>query len=754
MAGGIELAKAYVQIIPSTEGIGSKLKSALGSGDITSAASSAGKNIGTNVSTGLEKSGVQDEANSLGQRVGQKLSAGFSVVGSAMATVAKSALSAVGSLLQSGMAAAWEGIKASVSNYANYEQLTGGVKKLYGDAYDTVMNYADSAYKTMQMSANDYMDISTSFAATLIKGLGGDTQKAAEYANKAVGLMADNVNAFGTDMASVQYAFQGFAKGNYTMLDNLKLGYAGTQQGMIDLINDSGILNEKITSLDNITFDQMIDAIGVIQEQLGIAGTTANEAGTTIEGSMNSARALLENVSNKIGSALAPILLNLINRLSTWFESVDWDSVASKIGDMLKPIEDYIANIDFETFLDKILDGVQSFLDVAPDVVNFILNLITNLPTVITWIKRLTPVIVGVYGAMKVLATVGDTLTKGNIVGIILTIIGTLATLWATNEDFRNAVTAIWNGIVQTFQELFQGFQELGAAFVELGKATWDGIVAIFSVAVEFFSTLATTVWTTIQTVFSTVVEFFQNIWNGIVTVFSVVVEHFTNLVTTVWTTITTSLSVVGDFFAGIWTGITTAFSNCVNFFSSVFSQAWQAVQNAFSGFVGFFSGLWGSISSTFSALGTTIGNAIGGAVRAGINGVISSIESIINSVISLINGAISLINLIPGVSIGTIGGLSLPRLEKGGILEKGQVGLLEGNGAEAVVPLDQNKAWIKSVASEMQNATSGAQQSGEINNEVTINVYGSDGQDVNELADLIMKKMQLAVNKKGAVYA
>ena len=159
----------------------------------------------------------------------------------------------------------------------------------------------------------------------------------------------------------------------------------------------------------------------------------------------------------------------------------------------------------------------------------------------------------------------------------------------------------------------------------------------------------------------------------------------------------------VGTWFSERWDDVKNAFANVNTWFSDTFSDAWQAVKDVFASWGEFFSGLWETIKTTFSDLGTDIANAIGGAVKSGINGVISMIENTINSAVSLINGAIGLINLIPGVSVGYLSDVYLPRLARGGVLERGQVGILEGDGAEAVVPLEQNTKWIRRVAAEMQ---------------------------------------------------
>ena len=177
---------------------------------------------------------------------------------------------------------------AAVGAYSNYEQLTGGVETLFKSSSNTVMNYANQAYKTAGMSANKYMETVTSFSASLLQGLGGDTEKAAKYANKAVVAMSDNANKMGTSMELIQYAYQGFAKQNYTMLDNLKLGYGGTASEMARLVNDSGVMGKSFKAtaknINEVSFDKIIEAISVTQDKLGITGTTAKEASTTIEG--------------------------------------------------------------------------------------------------------------------------------------------------------------------------------------------------------------------------------------------------------------------------------------------------------------------------------------------------------------------------------------------------------------------------------------------------------------------------------------
>lgn len=218
---------------------------------------------------------------------GKAVAKGLAVVGAAGAAV-------TGALL-----------KTSVSSYKEFEQLEGGVKKLFGNSWGAVAENAKKAYKTAGLSANQYMEQATSFSASLIKGLGGDTAAAAKVADTAITDMADNANTFGTDISMIQNAYQGFAKQNYTMLDNLKLGYGGTKEEMARLINESGVMGKtfKATAknVDDVSFAKIIEAIHVVQGNMDIAGATANEASTTIEGSFNMWKASWKNLMTGLG---------------------------------------------------------------------------------------------------------------------------------------------------------------------------------------------------------------------------------------------------------------------------------------------------------------------------------------------------------------------------------------------------------------------------------------------------------------------
>lgn len=235
------------------------------------------------------KSSASSIGSSIAGGLKNAVAGGIKVIGAAIGT----ATVAVGALG-----------KSAVESYANYEQLAGGVEKLYGTAADKLKEYADQAYMTAGMSANQYMETATSFSAALINSLGGDVDKAADMTDVAMKAISDNVNVFGSDFESVQMAFQGFAKQNYTMLDNLKLGYGGTKSEMERLIADANEYRESIGETADLSIDSFADviqAIQSVQEAQNIAGTTNKEAMKTIEGSATATKAAWENVITAIG---------------------------------------------------------------------------------------------------------------------------------------------------------------------------------------------------------------------------------------------------------------------------------------------------------------------------------------------------------------------------------------------------------------------------------------------------------------------
>ena len=261
----------------------------------------------------------------------------------------------------------------ALSAYSQYEQLVGGIETLFAGAEDIVLENAENAFKTAGVSANNYMQTITSFSATLLQGLDGDTEKAARIADQALIDMSDNANKMGTAMGSIQYAYQGFAKQNYTMLDNLKLGYGGSQAEMARLINDSGVLNGQMVAtaknVKEIPFDKVIEAIHVIQTNLGITGTTAKEAESTIEGSLNKLKASWENALVEIAQPLDDFAQDGLTVLNDNVDEIKealvdtMEEIKPLLDDTLEKVKDWIESGGLKELSENIVGTVEFIIN-------------------------------------------------------------------------------------------------------------------------------------------------------------------------------------------------------------------------------------------------------------------------------------------------------------------------------------------------------------------------------------------------------
>lgn len=315
---------------------------------------------------------LEDVANT-----SKKSNEGFTVLKGTIANLASKAISsAISGLKDLGSAVVDVG-KQALESYADYEQLVGGVETLFKDSSKEVQNYANNAYKTAGLSANEYMETVTSFSASLLQGLNGDTAKTAQIADLAITDMADNANKMGTSMESIQNAYQGFAKQNYTMLDNLKLGYGGTKEEMVRLINDSKILNKKIEDLDDISFDQIIKAIHKVQENMGITGTTAKEASETISGSTASMKSAWQNLLTGIADEtqdFEKLVDNFVDSVIT-----SGDNIVPRVKKIVEGIKKLVNSIITDVFpklkreipeLRPLIETFEWFIDNKSKVVN------------------------------------------------------------------------------------------------------------------------------------------------------------------------------------------------------------------------------------------------------------------------------------------------------------------------------------------------------------------------------------------------
>ena len=457
------------------------------------------KNAGKDLKKGLEDVDVKDSGKKLGEEVGDGVGAGIDAkavaIGNIVANVVTAAAQKAAQLIGDVIGGAFE-------NYANYQQLTGGVEKLFGDSSGQVMQYAQQAYMTAGLSANEYMEQVTSFSASMISSLNGDTAEAARISNQAIMDMSDNANVFGTRIEDIQRAYQSFARGQFGMLDNLRLGYGGTRTEMQRLLADAEAISGVHYDIEN--YADIATAIGVIQQNMGITGTTAAEAAKTISGSLSMLSASWQNWLTAIGGGgdLSEATAALVDALGTMASNALPElgkiisSLVAEIPNLLSQALQSLPSmaIDFVSALfgegaGESLNGV--FAELAPTVE----SLAAAFGDMAT---RLAPVVAQMLPAlMDVGAAVGNVLlnilqTLGNLISAVLPYITSFLE-WIL-PHVANVVEFIASGI-QLISGLFdeetgviatlQSFIiDMGQAFGEVASgigSAWESLVQFFS---------------------------------------------------------------------------------------------------------------------------------------------------------------------------------------------------------------------------------------------------------------------------------
>lgn len=654
-----ELGKAYVQIIPSAKGISGMIQKEMG-GEVASAGVSAGESLGSKMMGAV--SGVIAAAG-IGKAIG-----------------------------------------ASINEGAALQQSLGGVETLFKDSADKVKGFANEAYKTTGLSANAYMENVTGFSASLLQSLGGDTDKAAETANMAMIDMSDNANKMGTSMESIQLAYQGFAKQNYTMLDNLKLGYGGTKQEMQRLLADA----EKLTGVkyDINNLSDVYSAIHTIQENLDITGTTAREAATTFTGSFESMKSAAQNVLGKLslGEDIQPALQALMETTSTFL----FGNLIPMIGNILKQIPILISGGIKGVFSGIFGEGLGSIMGsivtalgsafLAFKAFSTVSGLLSGIPAVLTTIKT---AVTGLFTVMS-----------ANPIGIAIAAIAGLTAglvyFFTQTETGRQ----IWSSFVAWIKQAWQGiadfFVNLWSGISEGASTLWDGVVTAWNAVVTFFSDLwvriqeaASVAWTAITTAVMAIVQpfidGFMNIWNnisdgltqiweGIKMIFQGVWEFIKsiflgailiiiNLVTGNFNQLGADLSLIWkgikNSISMIWEGIKTYFSGVVDVivgygiaifenFSTTLSTIWKGLSAAgkaiFDSFAQILSNIWNTIKSVASSAWEGLKSTVLGLIDGLVQGAKNAWESMKQGVRDLVSNVTSIFDGIRNIDLWSAG--------------------------------------------------------------------------------------------------
>lgn len=432
----------------------------------------------------------------------QKGGEGFTIMKGIIADLAASAIkSALNGLKELGKAAIQLG-KDSLAGYAEMEQLKGGVEKLFGDDATAVVQNASQAYRTAGMDMNNYMETVTSFSASLISSLEGDTAKAAQYADMAISDMSDNANTFGSDISTIQSAYQGFAKGQFTLLDNLKLGYGGTKTEMERLITDAEGLSDSFKvqrdESDNLVYSyaDIVDAIHIVQDNMNITGTTAREADKTIQGSIDSTKAAWKNLISSLGDPNADIKQLSKNVISS-AKNVLTNAVPI-IKNIVKAVPAAIKEI---TKAVKDAKLVKLVLDTAKDIFK---SLVESLPDMISDLKD---------AAGEILPEVFDTILKA-LPAAATTLFDAIESL-LENIDIGQLATSVFGALNRIIKSILPRVPEL---LMQL-------VAAVIKAIPEIFTGVAETVVNTFDAIFGGYSEFdrFKDVvddqtesWNGV----------------------------------------------------------------------------------------------------------------------------------------------------------------------------------------------------------------------------------------------
>lgn len=636
-----ELGKAYVQIIPSAKGISGMIQKDMG-GEVASAGVTAGESLGSKMMGAV--SGVIAAAG-IGQAIG-----------------------------------------ASINEGAALQQSLGGIETLFKDSADKVKGFANEAYKTTGLSANAYMENVTGFSASLLQSLGGDTDKAAETANMAMIDMSDNANKMGTSMESIQLAYQGFAKQNYTMLDNLKLGYGGTKQEMQRLLADA----EKLTGVkyDMNNLSDVYSAVHAIQENLDITGTTAREAATTFTGSFESMKAAAQNVLGKLslGEDIQPALQALMETTSTFL----FGNLIPMIGNILKQIPTLILGGIKGVFsgifgegLGSIMGGIVTALGsafLAFKAFSAVSGLLSGIPAVLTTIKT---AVTGLFTAMS-----------ANPIGIAIAAIAALTAglvyfftqtetgrqIWQGFMDWFSGVwqsiaptlTEVWNGIVETATTVWNNMMAVVAPIiqgvVDFIKSVWDGISLWWTANQTLIQTTFETVWNTIQTVIQTVMPIIQSIIETAMNILAPFIEGTWNnictVVKTVWElikiAIQTAMDVIGGIIKAVMAIINGDWDTAWNAIKGVGEAIWKGLSAAgkaiFDGFAQILSNIWSAIKTVASSAWEGLKSTVLGLIDGLVQGAKNAWESMKQGVRDLVSNVTSIFDGIRNIDLWSAG--------------------------------------------------------------------------------------------------
>ena len=615
--------------------------------------------------------------------------------------------------------------KASLDSYADYEQLVGGVETLYKDSAATIEKYAQAAYKNVGLSANDYMDTATSFAASLVSSLSGDTEKAAEMSNTAISDMADNWNKMGSSVQSVQDAYRGFSKQNFTMLDNLKIGYGGTKTEMERLLADADTLNAKqgvYTKYSIDSFSDIVQAIHVVQTEMGITGTTAKEAATTIQGSTASMKSAWANLL----TGIADPEQNFQSLMDEFVDSVitAGNNIIPRIKEIVPTLIDGLSEL--VTQLAPYVSGV--IMELEPTIEEGLQALFGGLSSVAS---ELLPIVADVFSFF------GDAIISGltsaiessdfsfllDIFNNVKTAIENIANII---DSFKNNANAAWDAISAKIQEVVAYVQPYVETAMQVIGQVVTQVITDLTPVIQSIGEAFSAAWSLVQTVWAWASAFFQAIFQSIVVIFTPFAPIISGFFQGAWIIIQSIWNVAVSFFQTVFDLITGVFSTIDAVLSGDFQSAWESIQGIFDGAFGF-----------FSTVGQNVVEGIKGGIAAVWGGLVSFVQGLWDGIKSIFVINASDVKNNTGSDGSHAGGMDyVPYNNYVANLHRG----------EMVLTSDEADEYRKGTAKTAGGMT------------INIDINGIQFSDVNSmahaLANQISYELQAQSDRKAAVYA
>lgn len=551
-----------------------------GASKVLSKVGSSLKSIGGTVATAMVK--VKDGASKILGSIGDKLKG-----------LAKGAV--IGLAVSAGA-----GVMKALSEGGKLQQSQGGVETMFKGDAGAVMENANKAFKTAGMSANEYMETVTGFSASLISSLGGDTKKSAKISDMAITDMADNANKFGTDMESIQNAYQGFAKQNYTMLDNLKLGYGGTKEEMSRLLSDAQKLTGVKYDINNLS--DVYSAIHAVQENLGVTGTTAKEASATFSGSLAMMKASAQNLFGSLsvgdGKAVAKSMGELVDSASTFL----FDNLIPMVTTIVQNIPSALA-----TAIPQIIPKIKkNVLPLAESIKDGIFSGLEGLGFDGGALSGLTDALGGlggtlISGTMEKIQAMGD-VVKAVMPDIIATVTSMVTYLTPVIGTFQNIfiqAMPVVQGIIQGVCSFIQGIMPtVSSIFQTVGDAVSKVLsmlgnhMGLFQNIVQVVVTVVGTVWNALAPVISTAVDLIITVVDGLLTGIEAVFDFLAPYIQQVW-----------DSISGFFSSASATITTIVETLQTVFTTMYDVISGVFEGVSGVISSVCGSITSVISGV-------------------------------------------------------------------------------------------------------------------------------------------------------